>query len=135
MCTVLLFFYLNTLFPPSQSYFTAENTLEEDILTYDILANHEGILIEEMEPRSMLLHLKSKGVLSEDEFDRIGRKSDRREIAQILIENTKQQSINISDFYQLLKQIHCDKALSYIRSTVNGGHPSYPSQYKNIHNA
>lgn len=74
MCTVLLFFYLNTLFPPSQSYFVAENTLEEDILTYDILANHEGILIEEMEPRSMLLHLESKGVVSEDEFDRIGRK-------------------------------------------------------------
>lgn len=88
-----------------------------------------------MKPRSMLLHLKSKGVLSEAEFDEIGRKSDRRERAQILIEKTKQQSINISDFYQLLKQIHCDKAISYIRSTDNGSHPSYPSQYKNIRNA
>lgn len=45
------------------------------------------------------------------------------------------QSINISDFYQLLKQIHCDKTISYIRSTDNGSHPSYPSQYKNIRNS
>lgn len=37
----------------------------------------------------MFFYLKFKGVLSEDEFDRIGRKLDRREIVQILIENIK----------------------------------------------
>lgn len=47
-----------------------------------------------MKPRSMLLHLKSKGVLSEAEFDEIGRKSDRRERAQILIEKTEQLTVN-----------------------------------------
>lgn len=82
-CTVLLFFYLNTMFLRSQSYSVAVHTREEDILTYEILAYHEGLLIKEMKPRSMLLHLKSKGVLSEAEFDEIGRKPDRKKSTDI----------------------------------------------------
>lgn len=70
---------------------------QDNILANENLAHHEGLLIEEMEPNSMLHLLRSRGVLSEAQYIQIRRESDRREKAQ-MIEMAKQELINRSVF-------------------------------------
>lgn len=100
---------------------------QDNILANENLAHHEGLLIEEMEPNSMLHLLRSRGVLSEAQYIQIRRESDRREKAQILIEMAKQELINRSVFWQLLVQTHCDRAINYIIRGVDGANPLNPN--------
>lgn len=121
-------FNFNTMTLPCQSYSIAEIVPQDNILANENLAHHEGLLIEEMEPNSMLHLLRSRGVLSEAQYIEIRRESDRREKAQILIEMTKQELINRSVFWQSLVQTHCDRAINYIIRGVDGANPLNPSE-------